>query len=336
MDISLLDSMFEKYAGEVPGVAVLAVRDGIKVYNKQFGLANMEYKIPIKENTAFNIASITKQFTAMGIMILAEDGKLGLNDSIVKYIPEISHYCGNVTIRCMLNNTSGIENYYRILERVNRKSLAITNEDVLNLLFNENSLLFSPGEKFDYSNSNYVLLAVVIERVTGLSYDEFMNKNIFSVLGMKNSFVFDEKQPIISGRAYGYRVKNDIICCDYYDALTTGDGGVFSTTDDLYLWDQALYTDKLVGRGSIELAFTPGKSNKGRRFEEDYGFGWAIGAYNGTIRLWHSGLDAGFRSLITRFPEDRITIVLLSNNSEFLWGERLEITNRLYEMLSRK
>lgn len=333
MNFDLVDSMLEKYSGEAPGVAVLAVKDGEKAYNRQFGMANMEYKIPVRENTAFSIASITKQFTGMGIMILAERGKLDYMESVVKYLPELSHYCGDVTIRQMMNNSSGIENYYRILGRKSRLSLGVTNNDVLGLLIDENELLFSPGEKFDYSNSNYVLLAMIIERLSGLSYGDFIKQNIFLPLGMKNAYIFDEKQPIIPERAYGYNIENISISCEYFDALTTGDGGIYSSVNDIYLWDQALYTDKLISRESIEAAFTPGRGNNGERLDEDYGFGWSLGTYKGSRRLWHSGLDAGFRSLITRFPEDRLTVVLLSNNSGFSSRERLDITNMLYGSL---
>jgi CubicO group peptidase (beta-lactamase class C family) len=328
-----IDYMLEKYMGQVPGVAALAISNGEKVYNKQFGMANLEHNISLKSNTAFNIASIAKQFTAVGIMMLVEKGILSYGDSIVRYIPELGHYCRAVTLKNMLNNASGIENYYRILERLKIPSLGITNKDVLNVLADENRLLFPPGEKFDYSNSNWVLLAVIIERVTNLSYRDFLTEYIFKPLGMKSSYIFDEGQPIIPNRAYGYKMVDGSMCCDYYDALTTGDGGIFTTIEDLYLWDQALYTDKLISYENMELVFTPGKSNKGMDLEEDYGFGWSIGTYKGIKKLWHSGLDAGYRSLITRFPEKKISVVLLSNSSEFSWGERLKITNMFYDFL---
>jgi CubicO group peptidase (beta-lactamase class C family) len=268
--------------------------------------------------------------------MLVEKGIIGCSDSVVGYIPELTHYCRKVTIRNMLNNASGIENYYRIIEKINKPSLGITNSDVLGLLMDENRLLFSPGEKFDYSNSNWVLLAIIIERVSGLSYEKFLNRYIFDPLGMKNSYVFDEKQPVIPNRAYGYKNKDGILYCDYYDAMTTGDGGILTTVDDLFLWDQSLYTDKLISRESMELAFTPGKSNKGTSLGEDYGFGWSIGTYKDAKKLWHSGLDAGFRSLITRFPEKKISVILLSNTSEFIFGERLKITNKLYDLINNK
>lgn len=322
----LNEMLKEKYNSQKPGISVIGIKSGDIVYNEQFGLANMEYEIPITEDTVFSIASITKQFTGMGIMILQERNLLEYDEKLTEFFPKLYNYKG-VTIRHLLNNCSGIENYYSIIDRLGISAVNIDNKKVYEILLKEEGLLFKPGSKFDYSNSNWVLLAMIIERVSGVSYDKFMQENIFNVIGMKNSIVFTEKQPIVKNRAYGYGIKNEYIYCDYVEALTVGDGGILTTIGDLYKWDQALYTNRLVSKESVTLSFTNG-STEG---EEKYGFGWSIGEDElGNIKVWHTGFDAGFRSVITRYVDDKFTVVILSNSSQCSWEERKKITENLY------
>lgn len=197
---------------------------------------------------------------------------------------------------------------------------------------NQNELLFEPQTRFDYSNSNYVLLAMIIERVTRRSYKDYLKESIFEKIGMSDTWIFDEKQPVVFNRAYGYRKEETGYLCDYVDALTIGDGGVFSTMEDLYLWDQVLSTEKLVSLETMELAFMPGKGKDGRTLEENYGFGWSIKEKSGSKIVSHSGLDAGFRSLITRYLPEQFTVIVLSNSADCTGPEKKEITKRLFEL----
>jgi CubicO group peptidase (beta-lactamase class C family) len=328
----IIDSISQRYREKVPGISIMAIKSGNIVFSKQFGLANLEYDIPITLSTVFNLASISKQFTAMAIMMLVEEGILGYEKMLTDYLSELS-YCQGVTVRHLLNNTSGIENYYRIIERIDKSVVNVTNKDVYSLLIDQKSLLFEPGSKFDYSNSNWVLLSLLIENLSGLSYSQFIEENIFNRIGMKDAMVFDEMQPIVKNRAYGYRKENNNYYCDYVEALTVGDGGIFATIEDLYIWDQVLYTDKLVSRESIALAFTNGTGEG----EEKYGFGWSIEDYEtGNKKVWHTGLDAGFRSVITRYLDKEFTVIILSNSSQCTWDERKKITNELYEIFNKK
>ncbi|MBS4537500.1 beta-lactamase family protein [Clostridium sp. D2Q-11] len=327
----LNEELKNKYHGKTPGISIMAIKDKDIVYNEQFGLANLEYEIPMTTNTVFNIASITKQFTGMAIMILEERGLLKYEDMITDYFLELTNYQG-VKIRHLLNNTSGIENYYRIIDRLGISPSNISNKEVFELLIKEKKLLFEPGSKFDYSNSNWVLLALLIKKITGVSYKEFIEKSIFNKLGMKNSIIFTKKQQIVKNRAYGYRYEYKNIYCDYVESLTVGDGGIFTTIEDLYKWDQALYTEELVSKESIELSFTNGSVDG----EEAYGFGWSIGEDDsGTRKIWHTGLDAGFRSVITRYLDSKFTVIILSNSSACSWDERKGITNELYNIFNR-
>lgn len=321
----------KKYSGPRPGISIMAVKKGTVVYNKQSGLANLEYDIPITLNTVFNLASITKQFTAMAILQLIEGGLLKYEREITDFFPELFKYSG-VTVRQLLNHTSGIENYYRIYDRLSKSTVNASNHEVYELLQKEQKLQFHPGTRFEYSNSNYVLLALLIEKVSGITLADYMERNIFNILGMKISTVFHEKQPIIKNRAYGYKMVGALTYCDYSDALTTGDGGLFSTLEDLYLWDQALYTEKLVSKESINLAFTKGLENS----VEQYGFGWSIEVNaDNKKKVWHSGSDAGFRSAITRFVDDEFTVIILSNSAECTWQERQLITGELFDLFVR-
>ena len=240
-----------------------------------------------------------------------------------------------MTIRHLLTHSSGIINYYNILEKLNINELHLTNDHCYKLLCNETNLLFNPGEKFDYSNSNYVLLAMIIEKISKVTFSEFLDTNIFKPLNMNNSLVFDEAQPIVSNRAYGYDFKNHRYSCDYTGAFTTGDGCIFSSISDMSLFINGLYNNKLISKKSLNEAFTSFKSNDNE--DLGYGFGWETHRSTDNLkRLHHSGLDAGFRSLITTFPQYELTVILLSNNSQFSFQDRLEITDEFIKAVISK
>lgn len=323
---SKVDEILSKYDGKRPGAVVAAVKDGQEIYKKAVGLGNLEYEIPLGFNSVFNLASISKPITAMGIMVLNEKGKIKYDDEIIKFFPELSHYCKDVTIRHLLNHTSGIVNYYRILDKRGINELHLTNKECYELLVKENSLLFSPGEEFDYSNSNYVLLAMLIEQVSGKELNDFLKGYIFEPLGMNDTLVFDEKQPIVKNRAYGYANNEGDFRCNYTGPLTTGDGCIFSSINDMIAFEKALYSDKIVSKDSLKVAFTSGALNNG----EDVGYGYGIETHRSTPslkRLHHSGTDNGFRALFTTFPQLKLTVILLSNSEDFSWDDRLSITD---------
>lgn len=306
-----LETYLNQYDGIRPGISVGIVRKQKVIYQKNVGVANLEYKIPISSKSVFNLASVSKPFTALGILMLVEKGILSLDDKLIRFFPEI-HYSKNVLIRHLLNHTSGIINYYDILRRIDKNDVYLTNHECFSLLSKETSLLFKPGDKFDYSNSNYVLLALLIEKLTKQSFNTYLQENIFQKIGMIQSCVYNEKQPIIENRAYGYYVENEEVSCDYIGALTTGDGCLYSTMDDLCRFVEAIYNHQFISEKLWDEAFTPVKLKDGSSCE--YGYGWELQNINLTPNeIFHSGCDNGTRTLLSLFPEYEMGIIILAN-----------------------
>jgi CubicO group peptidase (beta-lactamase class C family) len=298
---ALLRSLSER--GQFSG-SILVAEHGQIIYERGFGKADIKNDVAFTANTPVYLASLSKQFTAMAIMMLAERRRLSYSDPLSKYFRELPSYAATITIRNLLNHTSGIPDYVELgLEHP-----GLTNSDVLSALIGQKALRFPPGDKFAYSNTNYVLLALIIEKVTAQPYKLFLQNKIFVPLGMKHTFVYDGSRPKTS-RAIGYNRFGDT---SDYDLLTYGEGGIFSTVADLFKWDQALYTEKLVTRATLNEAFTRGRLNDGSSIS--YGFGWAIAEYKGETIYAHAGRYGGFNTYIKRFPQERATIIFLTNH----------------------
>ena len=298
---SLMQVLFER--GQFNGSILVSETDSI-IYQNGFGLADVKNNIPFTVSTPCYLASLTKQFTAMAVMILADQKKLAYSDRLSMYFPEFPAYADKITIRRLLNHTSGIVDYVSLgLERP-----GLTNKDVLSALVKQDTLQFTPGDKFQYSNSGYILLALIIEKVSGMPYSTFLKKNIFAPVDMKNTLVFDESKPVIENKAIGYSRFGDE---DDYNLLTQGEGGIYATVEDLYKWDRALYTEKLVKRATLDEAFVPGKLNDGSI--TGYGFGWGIGKSGDDATASHAGRYGGFNTYIKRFSGSRSAIIFLTN-----------------------
>ncbi len=301
-----LDSLMRTLAarGQFNG-SVLIAEHGSVVYENGFGLADAGKNIPFTPATPCYLASLSKQFTAMAVMMLAEQRKLSYDDPLTKYVPSFPPYARSVTLRHLLNHTSGIPDYVGLgLERP-----GLTNDDVLKALVGQDSLDFTPGEQFRYSNSGYVLLAMIVEKVSGETYGAFLQRRIFEPLGMNHTFVRDASRRDVPDAARGV---NRFGANDDYDLLTAGDGGIYSSADDLFKWDQALYTEKLVKSSTLAEAFSRGRLNDGT--ESGYGFGWGIMTYKGETIETHAGRYGGFNTYIKRFPKERNTIIFLTNH----------------------
>lgn len=297
-----------------PGCALGVIKDGRLIYARGYGMANLEYDIPITSKTVFRIGSTSKQFTAMCIALLAERGKLSLDDDIRKYIPEMPRYEASITIRHLIHHTSGIRDYLELMDMaLKREEDYYTPEETIEMLARQKGLNFKPGEKFLYSNSNYFLLGVIVERVSGKSLREFAEENIFKPLGMENTHFHDDHTMIVKNRAVGYSPKKDggfRICETTLDIV--GDGGLFTTVEDLLLWDRNFYENKLDGgQKLIDQIFTPGKLNNGE--ELDYAFGLIISNYRGLKMVHHGGAFVGFRAEMIRFPKQRFSVICLAN-----------------------
>lgn len=327
-----VDALFAELAvGVRPGAAVMVIRDGAIIHARGYGYANLEEQTPITPDSAFRLASVSKQFAAMAIAMLADQGKLDYEDPVSKYVPELAPYEG-VTIRHLLTHTSGLPDYYDEfdpspwLERDESPS----NADMMVFLGGMNRTLFAPGEKYEYSNPAYEVLPVIVEAVTGVDFATFMKTRLFQPIGMKDSLIHDHHWPEIPRRVLGYTKSGDGYEIDDYSPLNglTGSGGQYSTLKDFYHWDQALYGEALVSAGTLQQVFTRARLSNGE--EIDYGFGWRLDSYRGHRRIAHGGSWVGFRTAIARYPDIKFSIVILTNLAEYEPGEMADKIADIY------
>jgi CubicO group peptidase (beta-lactamase class C family) len=338
-----VDSLMAKYvAPSTPGAGVLVVQDGRVALEKGYGLAVVEQRRPIGPDTRFLLASVSKQFTAMGIMILAERGKLSYDDPLRKFFPEFPPYADSISVRQLLHHVAGFPEYEELFMssgKVGRdwpRSSSMppseyepTAHDALELLADSARPRFRPGERYEYSNSGYVLLGQIIEKVSGQRYARFLNDNVFRPLGMSETIVYDETKPSIPDRASSYRPKNGYEQIDYtpFNAIY-GEDNVVTTLNDLCKWDVALYSERLVRDATMRLAFTPGTLNDGSA--TNYGFGWHIRQVLGIPAVLHTGGWMGFRTVILRFPGKRTTVVVLANRADLAVGSIAQDVAAIY------
>ncbi len=310
--------MAELIPAGAPGAAVVVVHNGAVVHQKGYGLANVETKAPITPATTFDLASVSKQFTAMAIMMLVERGKLGYDYPLTKFFPEFPAYASKITVRHLLNHTSGLPDYMSIFrKRPPGVSAEPSSREAVTMLAQIPEPRFSPGEKWEYSNSGYVVLGQIAEKAAGVPLPAFMKANIFDPLGMTTTMLADENNPKVANRAVSYAPDGAGFKNIDYTPLNRiyGDGNVNTSVEDLVKWDQALYSDRLVKQTTLAQAFTAARLNSGAL--TDYGFGWTIGNVNGLRVLSHGGSWVGFRTSITRVPSERFTVIVLSNVATF-------------------
>ena len=286
---------------------ILVSENGKVIYRKAFGYVDMETEEKLKPESSFYLASVSKQFTTMAIMILKERNKLSYEDKLSKFFPEFPDYADGVTVRHLMTHTSGIPDHYRL----GAYKVDLKNADVRDLLVKQEKLDFEPGERFSYSNGGYVMLAMIVEKASGMPFHKFIKKNIFDPLKMKNTLVYDESKPKVDNRAKGH---HHISGYDDYEILTSGAGGMYSVIDDLYKWDQALYTEKLVSKETLEEAFTPVKLNSGEI--SNYGYGWGIQETDNGKIVSHSGGMNGYRTYIRRDLSKNNAHVILTNKGD--------------------
>lgn len=303
-----VDKIFQDYSGAVPGASVMVIRDGQPILTRSYGLANVEEGVPVEPSTNFRLASITKQFTATSVLMLVDRGKLSLDDSISEYFPEFPEFAGGITIRNLLQHTSGIEDYEPIYG--DRFPEQVTDKGVVEIIAATEGTMFPPGNEYRYSNSGYAILAVLVEKLSGQDFPEFLRANIFGPLEMENTVAFVDGVTSVRNRSYGYSVSTDGIEFTDQSAWSgvLGDGGVYSSVHDLLKWDHALYEGGLLSEELRQQSWTPGL--------ETYGFGFRIDEYSGHKRYHHSGSSSGFRNHMQQFPDDRLTIIVLTNRAE--------------------
>lgn len=307
-----IDAMMADYA-DMPGGTVMVIQDGRILHQNGYGFADIENNIPITTDSVFHLGSVGKQFTAMGIMMLKERGLIDYDVPIQAYLPEPNWMGDDVTIRRLLHHTSGImgyddsdDIYNALIESADQP----TNNDLLNVMAEYGDMVTEPGEEYSYNNTGYDLLGVLIERLSGLSYAAFMEDNIFSPLGMRDTFALPNDVRLAGAHvAKSYSV-DGVYEPDPLDRIS-GSGSIYSTVGDMYLYDQALYTNKLVSQETLAEAFVSGTLNNGE--EIAYGFAYDLGEYANETYIGHSGAWLGFESYYLRFPERNLSVIVLLN-----------------------
>jgi len=300
----------EMKAQQIPGLSLAVINNGEIVLVRGYGLANVEHQVPVKPETIFQSGSVGKQFTATAVMMLVEEGKLSLDDKITKYFTDGPESWNQITVRHLLTHTSGMGDYPKDFDM--RRDYT---EDELVQLNKKVPLDFQPGEKYSYSNLAYVMLGVLIHKVSGKFYGDFLQERIFKPLDMSTARVISEAD-IVPNRAAGYRVVNGQLKNQNWvspSLNTTADGALYLTVYDMARWDAALYTEKLLKRASLEAMWTPVKLNNGKT--HPYGFGWTLGQVRGHRIVEHGGSWQGFKSQISRYVDDKLTVVVFANQS---------------------
>jgi CubicO group peptidase (beta-lactamase class C family) len=310
-----VDALFAKYNNsDSPGIAVSVIKDNKVIYQKGFGMANLEYGIPITTKTKFHVASLSKQFTAFMILKLEDEGLLSINDDVRTYVPELPDYGKKITINHLLTHSSGIRDQWRLLEMAGwRLDDVIKTEQIFKLITNQKALNFSPGESFDYSNSGYTLLAIIIERLTKMSFANYAKKNIFEPLQMNDSFFYDDHEEMVTNRAYSYKKFNDRLKKSNLNFATVGPTSLFTTVEDMSKW-AINFQNMTIGNEHIFQSMRQ-KAKKNDGSVSSYAKGQFITNHYGYENIYHSGSDAGYRSYFVRFPSLGYQFILFANAS---------------------
>src|SRR5687767_724802 len=308
--ISKIDEFItaEMQKQKIPGVSLAIVKDGKPLIVKGYGFSNLEHQVPVKPETVFQSGSVGKQFTATAVMMLVEEGKIGLDEKIGKYLGGVPEAWSNITVRHLLSHTGGMTDYPQDFDF--RRDYT---EDEALKRAKEIPVAFKPGEKWQYSNLGYVTLGILISRVTGKFYGDFLRDRIFMPLGMTTARIINEAD-IIPNRASGYRlVKGEVKNQEWVAPTvnTTADGSLYLTALDMIKWDEALASGKLLKKTSFDQMWSPIKLNDGET--HPYGFGWAVRSVNGKRVIEHGGAWQGFKAHIARFPDNKLTVIVFAN-----------------------
>jgi CubicO group peptidase (beta-lactamase class C family) len=311
-----VDSLLERYTGrDVPGACLMALADGGILYRDCRGMADLERGEPTGPATNFRLASLTKQFTAMAIMLLVEDGHLGYDATLTEILPGFPEYGDAITVRHLLTHTSGLIDYENLIP--DSQITQVKDRDVLRMMRQQDSTYFPPGSEHRYSNTGYALLAMVVEHVAAQSFAGFLSQRIFEPLGMEQTVAFEEGISAVASRAYGYsRTDSGWTRTDQsVTSAVLGDGGVYTSLDDLRRWIRMLDGEaRPVSDQALAAAFEPMVLTGGDTSE--YGLGWFVDEHRGRLRFRHGGSTRGFRNAIQRFPDEGLTVVFLSNRNQ--------------------
>ncbi len=329
-----VDALFSRLvAPNSPGLAVLVRSGGRTVFRRGYGVRDLRTSAKINTRTNFRLASFTKQFTAMAVMLLVHDGKLRYDQPLTSLYPGFPDYARAITIRHLLTHTAGLPDYEDLMGNAWTPLHQIQDSEVLQLLEHAPNPKFVPGTSWSYSNSAYVLLGLIVSKVSGRPFGDFLHDRIFAPLHMDRSLVFVNGKNSVPDRAFGHRKdKREFIEADQSStSATQGDGGIYSNLEDLSKWDEALTRYAVLPQKEMEIALTPvrlkdgsqphwpsspGEDNLDPGNPVSYGFGWFLDPYRGNRRMWHSGTTTGFRTIIDRFPAAHLTVIVLSNRTD--------------------
>jgi len=327
VDPTKIEAIFaDLKSNTAPGGAVLVIKDGRAVFSRGYGVTDLRSLGKIDAHTNFRLASVSKQFTAMAIILLVHDGKLRYDERLTDIFPDFPAYGRAISVRHLLNHTSGLQDYEDLRSAGRCVSpeqiFPIKDAGVLTLLRQQTATKFASGTSWEYSNSGYAVLAMIVEKVSDEEFGQFLQERIFGPLKMRNTVAYDRGKNEVLHRAYGHSRKEGV--WQETDQSPTsavlGDGGIYSSLDDLAKWDEALRQHRLVSESEMRPAFTPAKLPAGSAVVRDkpveYGFGWFLDSYKGHARMWHFGETVGFRTAIQRFVDDKLTIIVLCNRED--------------------
>ncbi|HKX98539.1 MAG TPA: serine hydrolase [Steroidobacteraceae bacterium] len=325
-----VDALFAEWTRETPGCAVGLSEDGRIVLEKAYGMADLEHGVPNRADTIFEAGSVSKQFTAAAVLLLARDGKLSLDDPVRRHIPELPDYAAPVTIRQMLQHTSGLRDWGSVawIAGASRGTRAYTHAHVLDILSRQEALNFTPGTRWSYSNSGYNLSAILVSRVAGEPFAEFTRKRLFEPLGMTRTSWRDDYTRIVKDRAIAYAETDGRYAQDMPFENAHGNGGLLTTVGDLLRWNMNFDSPKVGDAAWAQLLHTSGVLDTGR--ETGYAYGLALARYKGLAEVRHSGTTGGYRAYLARFPEQRVSVALLCNAGNSMPRQALHAVADLY------
>lgn len=317
-----------------PGAAVMIRQNGATASARGYGVRDLRSMTPIDAKTNFRLASFTKQFTAMAVMLLVGDGKLRYDERLTEIFPDFPEYGRAITVRHLLTHTSGLPDYEELMEKGPwTETRQIQDDEVLTLLKHASTPKFAPGASWSYSNSGYVVLGIVVAKASGMSYGDFLRARIFKPLGMSQTLAYVKGKNTVPNRAFGHTKRDGkfVETDQSSSSATLGDGGVYSNLEDLAKWDDALANHTLLKNAEMKPALTPvrladgsethwppapGEDNLNPGKPVAYGFGWFLDPFEGRQRMWHSGSTRGFSTVIQRFPAEKLTVVVLCNRTD--------------------
>lgn len=311
-----VDKAFEKYDHtNGPGCSIAVVKDGTIAYERGYGMADLDHGIANTPSTVFHVASVSKQFTAAAVLLLAQQGKLSLDDDVRKYLPEVPDFGATITLRQLIHHTSGLRDQWSLLGMAGwRYSLdLITDQDVMDMISRQKELNFQPGAKHVYCNTGYTLLGQVVKKVSGRSLREFTTESIFRPLGMMSTHFRDDHAEIVPNQALGYEPEGSSFRLGITNFDTVGATSLLTTVEDLARWDQNFYDQRLGGPAFVRQMLEPGRLTSGKELK--YASGLALGKYKGLSTVEHGGADAGYRSELIRFPEQHFSVAVLCNTT---------------------